>query len=450
MRKWALTSIFILALAGAAFISYDLRRPYRGYAGNVVLAIGPGMRSPEVTDVLVGRGVLHHHLPFFLLNALGRPRHRFIKAGEYLFDRPLTPLQVYHKLVQGEVYVRTVLIPEGTDRFEMARIFQDQLGISPVEFLRVTQVTAPVHDLDPQAASLEGFLFPDTYRFPYGANAGVVVTTMLGRFRHVLDARFPEVRQPPDRVHDLVTLASLVEKETPISAERPRVAGVFRRRLEKGMMLQCDPSVVYAERLDRLVTQSIGGMMNLNVIAPVSDPITEQELQIDSPYNTYTHAGLPRGPICSPGEASIQAALNPAPGNSLYFVSNNQGGHLFASTLAEHNRNVVRYHREMQAAERTRPDDLGSGALRPNDAEAGQRATRRFPAPSSGQGASIPPNAPARQDTPAVENAPTQAGAQETLRGASNAAGKGSRRQSGRHRVKHKRQTRPKQEGAHS
>jgi len=93
MRKWALTSIFILALAGAAFISYDLRRPYRGYAGNVVLAIGPGMRSPEVTDLLVGRGVLHHHLPFFLLNARGRPRHRFIKAREYLFDPPLTPLQ---------------------------------------------------------------------------------------------------------------------------------------------------------------------------------------------------------------------------------------------------------------------------------------------------------------------------------------------------------------------
>src|SRR5207237_8131292 len=156
----------------------------------------------------------------------------------------------------------------------------------------------PVRDLDPQAPSLEGFLFPDTYRFPHGASAGVVVTAMLARFRHVLGTRFPDLGQSPDRLHELLTLASLVEKETPIAAERPMVAGVFRRRLQKAMMLQCDPTVVYAERLDRLVTASIGGVMNLNVIAPVMEPITGGELQIDSTYNTYTHAGLQRGPLC--------------------------------------------------------------------------------------------------------------------------------------------------------
>src|SRR6266536_4521700 len=191
MRKWALAIMVLLVFAGTAFVYYDLHRSYRGYPDREVVVIDPGMRSPDVTNLLVARGVLRYHLPFFLLNALGRPRHRWIQAGEYLFDHPLTPLQVYQKLAQGDVYVRTVLIPEGTDRFEMARILQEQLGVSPVEFLRVTQVTGPVRDLDAQAPSLEGFLFPDTYRFPYGASTGTVVTTMLGRFRHVLDSRFP-------------------------------------------------------------------------------------------------------------------------------------------------------------------------------------------------------------------------------------------------------------------
>src|SRR5262249_43469916 len=152
------------------------------------------------------------------------------------------PFEVYRKLVTGDVYLHAVLIPEGSDRFDMARIFQDQLGLNPVEFLRATQATGAVRDLDPQAPSLEGFLFPDTYRFPRGESAGGVVAAMLSRFRHVLDTRLPEIRQSPGSLHNLLTLASLVERETPAAAERPMVAGVFRRRLERGMMLQCDPS----------------------------------------------------------------------------------------------------------------------------------------------------------------------------------------------------------------
>src|SRR5262249_37692082 len=154
----------------------------------------------------------------------------------------------------------------------IARIFQEQLGIRPADFLQVTQVTGPIDDLDPQAPSLEGFLFPDTYRFPHGASAATVVTAMLGRFRRVLESRFPDLLRSPDKLHDVITLASRVEKETPMPAERPLVAGVFERRREKGMTLQCDPTVVYAARLDRLVSASIEGAMNLNLIAPAPDP----------------------------------------------------------------------------------------------------------------------------------------------------------------------------------
>jgi UPF0755 protein len=349
MRKVVLPALAAMAVAAAVLVYSNLQGAYQGYSGRVIVTIQPGMRAPEVTDLLASRGVLRYRLPFFILDLLGRPLHRLIKAGEYEFDRPLTPLQVYRKLIDGDVYLRAVLIPEGTDRFEMARIFEQQLGVDPVDFLKATQAAALISDLDPQAPSLEGFVFPDTYRLPRGASATTVVGAMLTRFRHVLESRFPELLHS-DKLHDVVTLASLVEKETPAAAERRMVAGVFNRRLQKGMMLQCDPTVVYAARLDRLVTEAIESRINLNLIAPASDPITPDELQIDSPFNTYTHPGLPRGPICSPGEPSLRAALHPAAGQALYFVSNNQGGHVFADTLAEHNRNVTRYRRQLAAS----------------------------------------------------------------------------------------------------
>jgi UPF0755 protein len=322
-----------LVLVGLLCLGSDLYRPYRGYSGNLVLTIQPGSRATTVADFLVTHGVLAHRLPFLLRYWLARPR-RSLKAGEYLFDRPLRPIDVYRKLVQGDVYLHLVVIPEGSDRFDIARILQEQLGLPPREFLRATEQSEPIQDLDPQAPSLEGYLFPDTYRFARGVSAGAVVATMLARFRQVLDAKFRADLSPASGgLHDVITLASLVEKETPEPSERPIIAGVFRRRLEKAMALQCDPTVVYAARLD---DRPIG-------------PITENDLNFASPYNTYGRAGLPPGPIANPGEASIRAALHPASGNALYFVSNHHGGHVFARTLAEHQRNVSRYRREAVA-----------------------------------------------------------------------------------------------------
>jgi UPF0755 protein len=336
MRKRLAVLLAVLALVVLGWTWRELYRPYRGYSGHLIFLLEPGTHAFEAATMLAERGVLARRWPFLLRYWLGRPRHT-LKAGEYLFDRPLRPIDVYRKLVQGDVYLYAVVIPEGSDRFDMARIFHQQLGLEPEVFLRVTEQAPAIHDLDPQAATLEGYLFPDTYRFPRGVSSAAVVATMLGRFRRVLDSRFlPDIHSSEAKLHDVITLASLVEKETPAPSERPIIAGVFTRRLERRWPLQCDPTVVYAARLNR---RPIG-------------PITQRDLEFDSPYNTYRHAGLPPGPIANPGEASIRAALHPEPGDSLYFVSNNRGGHVFSRTLAEHQRNVARYRREVAALQR--------------------------------------------------------------------------------------------------
>jgi UPF0755 protein len=333
MRKGFTVLLAVLALVALGWTWVDLYRPHRGYSGHLICLLEPGTPATQAATMLVGRGVLARRWPFLLRYWLGRPRHT-LKAGEYLFDRPLRPIEVYRKLVQGDVYLRAVVIPEGSDRFDMARIFRQQLGLEPELFLRVTEQAPAIRDLDPQALTLEGYLFPDTYRFPRGVSPAAVVATMLGRFRQVLGSKFPsDMRSSGAKLHKVLTLASLVEKETPTLSERPIIAGVFTRRLEKRWPLQCDPTVVYAARLNR---RPIG-------------PITQRHLEFDSPYNTYRYVGLPPGPIASPGEASIRAALNPERGDFLYFVSNNRGGHVFSRTLAEHQRNVARYQREADA-----------------------------------------------------------------------------------------------------
>ena len=333
MKRILAAVAVVLGLLGAAWVVYDLYHPYQGFTGSLTVEIEPGSDAPSIADLLAARGVLAHRIPF-LARYWIRRTHNHLKAGDYLFDRPLRPIDVYHKLIQGDVYLNQVVIPEGSDRFDMARIFEERLGLNPADFLRTTQQTALIRDLDPYAPSLEGYLFPDTYRFPRRANAATVVATMLARFRHILQTRFHDELGPgSEKLHEVITLASLVEKETPDPAERPVVAGVFARRLEKGMALQADPTVIYAVRLDH----------------PSGGSITAADLNFDSPFNTYRRTGLPPGPVASPGEVSVRAVLHPADGDALYFVSNNHGGHIFAPTLSEHQRNVARYRRELAA-----------------------------------------------------------------------------------------------------
>jgi len=340
MTRW----LAVALLAGAVFAGWiirDLETPYRGFTGSTVVEIEPGSSTLSIAELLTSQGVLAHRIPFLVRYAVGRGHGR-LKAGEYLFDRPLRPLDVYRKLLQGDVYLYQVLIPEGSDRFDIARILQARLGIDPADFLHTTEQTALIHDLDPQAPSLEGYLFPDTYRFPRSTNAAAVALTMVTRFRRILASRFHN-ELPTANLHEAVTLASLVEKETPDPVERPLVAEVFTRRIEKDMPLQCDPTVIYAAELGRRATGHI----------------TAEDLNSDSPFNTYRHAGLPPGPIANPGESALRAAFHPAAGKNLYFVSNNHGGHVFAETLTEHQHNVALYRREL-AAERRKAEQAAA------------------------------------------------------------------------------------------
>jgi UPF0755 protein len=337
MKKWLLIIPIAAVLAASLWMAYELYCPFRGYAGRSIVTVNPGTHVQEVAEELVSHGVLAHQLPFIFRYWLGRRRYETLKYGEYSFDRPLSALQVYEKIVRGQVYLHAVVIPEGSDRFDMMRIFEREVGLAPQAFLAATRKTSSIRDLDPKAPTLEGYLFPDTYRFPRGVSASRVTQTMVDRFRHVWDSTPPTARGTVN-VHDIITLASLVEKETPNPEERPLIAGVFSRRLRLGMPLQCDPTVIYALRLAQ-------GSPD-----PAAAPLTQSDLRADSPYNTYSHPGLPPGPICSPGLAAILAALHPAPGKALYFVSNNHGGHIFADTLAQQSRNVAKYRKQSKAA----------------------------------------------------------------------------------------------------
>jgi len=251
-----------------------------------------------------------------------------LKAGEYRFVEALSPAAVIEKLARGDVYLRSITFPEGLTIKQMAAIFE-QSGFGPArDFVHAARNTALVAAFDPAAGNLEGYLFPDTYALPRRATASDLVQRMVERFESVMTA---ELRQAADAaslsVREAVTLASIIEKETAAPDERPLVAAVYRNRLRQKMGLQCDPTVIYALELR--------GRFNGN--------LTRADLAFDSPYNTYRYRGLPPGPIAAPGRLSLEAALHPAPVDYLYFVSRNDGSHAFASSLADHNRNVTTY-----------------------------------------------------------------------------------------------------------
>jgi UPF0755 protein len=236
--------------------------------------------------------------------------------------------QVADKIGRGEVYVHPITFREGLTIKQMAELYESKGFGAAKDFVEAAKNGALVESIDPAAKDLEGYLFPDTYALPRRATADQLVARMVASFLKALTPDLIEKAAANGQsVRQLVTLASIVEKETGKAEERPMVAAVYANRLKIGMGLQCDPTVIYA--LER------AGRFNGN--------LTREDLQFDSPYNTYRYAGLPPGPIAAPGRASLEAAANPAPVPYLYFVSRNDGSHAFASTLDEHNRNVQEY-----------------------------------------------------------------------------------------------------------
>ena len=316
--KTVLAFLLVVALvagAAVAWIYFGIERPFRGYSTTEqFVEIPQGLGPRAIADRLVNAGIVRDRVTFRA--ALWREgRATKLKAGEYRFTDPMTPLQVIDKLRRGDVFVVPITFPEGLNVMEMAKIFESKGFGTAESFVEA-------------ARKLEGYLFPDTYALPRRTDAAKIVHLMHDAFERALT---PSIRAAASArgltIQQLVTLASIVEKETGNPTERPIVASVYENRLRIGMALQCDPTVIYAlERAGRYTGN-----------------LRRDDLAFDSPYNTYRYPGLPPGPIASPGRASLEAAAHPADVDFLYFVSRNDGTHVFARTLAEHNANVQKF-----------------------------------------------------------------------------------------------------------
>ncbi len=331
----ALLLLIVLAAGGAAaWIWYGITKPYQNFAAEGVFVDVPrGASQRHVAYLLKTNGVVRSALAFEIY-ARRHPK-RTLQAGEYFFDHAMTGSEVFWKLANGQVYQVPFTVREGETMFDIAHELEAGKFMRGGDFLYAVGDTALIRDFAPGARTLEGFLFPATYELPRHPAASELTAEMVHKFKeqwkHIVSQPAGGASEEGGHreVNRVVTLASLVERETPKPEERPLVAGAFENRMRKGMRLQCDPTVIYGmERLGKY-----------------NGTLTGKDLSFDSLYNTYEHGGLPPGPIGNPGEASLRAALHPAQTNYLYFVANTQGGHFFGATLVEHNKNVVKYHR---------------------------------------------------------------------------------------------------------
>jgi len=328
--KSLLKLIFVVFLGFAIWFAWAALLPVRPTQATFVL-LRPGWTTRHIARELQQQGVIRSSAAFLFIDYVKGVKT--VKAGEYKFEQPANAVDVWGRLTRGDVYARTLVVPEGYTMFDIASaVEQAGLGSAGDFLIAARSDLFLVRDIDPQAKSLDGYLFPDTYEFTRIDSAHDIVAAMVHRFRQ--QAHSIGLLGRSD-THKIVTMASIVEKETGDPNERPIVASVYYNRLARNMPLAADPSVIYAALL--------AGRYRGTIYA--------SDLQFDSPYNTYKYAGLPPGPIANPGTASLQAALHPAHTDYLYFVSDNNGHHRFARDLEEHARNVALYRRSVAASQ---------------------------------------------------------------------------------------------------
>jgi UPF0755 protein len=316
--------LFVLCIAGGAgYAIYEANRPYQGFTDEKFIDIAKGTSTAMLAQKLEREGVVRRSWLFLLARACS-PGTK-LQAGEYRFDHPASPFDVLHKIARGDIYYLEVTIPEGQNLFDIAANVARLKIFTEAQFLKAAKDPSLIRDLDPKATSLEGYLWPDTYR--------VVRTTTPAQFCQMMTRKFRAVWKSVGAgadVHQIVTLASLVEREARIPGDRPLVASVFANRMRQAVKLDCDPTTVYAALLE----------------GRYRGTIYRSDLESQSPYNTYKHVGLPPGPIANPGLSAIKAALEPADTKYLYFVAkpDGSGGHNFSETLAQHNAASAKYH----------------------------------------------------------------------------------------------------------
>ncbi|MGA2737667.1 MAG: endolytic transglycosylase MltG [Bryobacteraceae bacterium] len=325
MRFFRRLTLVLLCVVGAvAYIGINLNTPYAGFNREAFVDLPKGTGARQMAALLQNSGVIRHAWAFLAVRALRRGAT--LQAGEYRFAAPASVLEIFGRIERGDIFYYELVVPEGKNMFDIAAS-AERLGLFPAgRFLEAARNPAAIHDLDPQAPTLEGYLFPNTYRLSRNTTPEQLCVTMTAKFREVWRGLGTDAS-----VHRTVTLASLVEKEGKLPEERPIIASVFTRRLSIGMKLDCDPTTIYAA----LLAGNYRGAIH------------KSDLASGDPYNTYQHAGLPPGPIANPGVASIAAVLHPADTDFLYFVAraDGSGGHNFSANLAAHEANIAKYRR---------------------------------------------------------------------------------------------------------
>ncbi len=311
--KKLLLLILLIGVAATVFLyDYAINQPLK-ISEDILFLVNKGDSLNKIAQSLQDKGLVKNKHIFILFSKINRIYPQ-IKAGEYLFNGEFSVKQTAEKLSSGKVYLRKVTFPEGLTSTEIAKILHKENFLSKDEF----------------AVPAEGSILPETYTYMLGDSPEKIIKQAQKAMQNVLEQAWQERDQnlPLQSKKELLILASIVEKETGIGMERAQVASVFVNRLRLGMLLQTDPTVIYA---------LTNGNEDLN------RPLTRKDLSIDSPYNTYKYAGLPPTPICNPGKDAIYAAAHPAETSYLYFVASGNGGHNFATTLSEHNENVRKW-----------------------------------------------------------------------------------------------------------
>jgi UPF0755 protein len=311
-----------LLVCGVAYLGISLMAPYEGFGQETFVDLPKGTSTQQMAALLEDAHVIRHSWAFWMARAMRRSAT--LQAGEYRFTKQASVLAVFDRIARGDIFYYELTVPEGKNIFDVAAA-AERLGLFPAaQFLVAARNPALIRDLDPEAPTLEGYLFPNTYRLSRHTAPDQLCRVMTSKFREVWHSL-----QTDAPVHRTVTLASLVEKEGKLADERPVIASVFLRRLAIGMKLDCDPTTIYAA----LLRGNYHGVIH------------RSDLENRDSYNTYQHAGLPPGPIANPGEASLRAVLRPAGADYLYFVlrPDGSGGHSFSSNLADQQAAVARY-----------------------------------------------------------------------------------------------------------
>jgi len=333
MKKFSVAFFLILVLAAGLFVYRALLPLPVEAPGNELIVIQKGMTARDVGAILIEPGLIRNVREFSLLSKYFE-LDRKLKAGRYCIPRGAALVEIIKQLAKGSPEYDVVVIPEGLTIEEIAARLFRECGIDSAEFVRLSHNPAQIGELGIAASSLEGYLFPDTYQFAWGSKTLPVIVTMVSRYKDI----YRELAKDPDTKnmteHKIVTLASIIEKESGVDEERPHIAGVFLNRLRIGMPLGADPTVRFA-------------------LKKLTGPLTVSDLQNASPYNTRRFGGLPPGPICSPGYKSIKAAFFPLETKDLYFVAKDDGSHehYFSKTLDEHARAKQKARKEKRIQE---------------------------------------------------------------------------------------------------